>query len=193
MKKIAIILLLIISSLFALAQQDSIYVVETPIYLVYYSYTKQQPLHLEYKISCNNGKVARSADFWTDTRWKTSDGLDYLDNIWDKGHLAPAASFNCTKAMMKISFSYLNCALQHESLNRGVWAQLEGFERDLAKFYKVNVSVDVMFDSKCEVLPSGATVPRGFVKTISWEGKRIKFYFPNENTTGKSWSDFMIK
>lgn len=175
------------------AQHDSVYVVETPIYLVHYSYTKQQPLKLQYTVQCTHGGVERSGDFRVDERFATSDGYDYRDNVWDKGHLAPAASFNCTEEMLRATFSYLNCALQHESLNRGAWARLEKFERDLAKFYQVNVVVKLDFNEDCEVLETGATVPVGFWKQIEWDDKVELFYFPNEDTSGKDWYDFRVE
>jgi DNA/RNA endonuclease G (NUC1) len=175
-----------------LSAQDSIYIVETPIFSVQYNHTKQQPDRLEYRVQCTHGGVERSGDFWTDDRFETSDGYDYRDNVWDKGHLAPAVSFNCTKEMLKATFSYLNCALQHESLNRGAWARLEKFERNLAKFYEVNVIVEVLFEGDCEVLETGATVPSGFLKTIYWDDKMEMFYFPNEDTSGKDWFDFKV-
>ena len=189
--RILLVLFLLTQSLF-LQAQDSVYVVETPIYKVHYSFTKQQPLSLQYVINCPNGTIPRSGDFWVDPKFATSDGADYENNVWDKGHLAPAASFSCTKEELRLTFSYLNCALQHESLNRGVWAQLEAFERDLAFFYEVKVLIELDFSGKCQVLPTGATVPRGFYKTIYWDDHVAAFYFPNQNTVGKKWQDFVI-
>jgi endonuclease G len=61
---------------------------------------------------------------------KTSDGKDYEGNVWDKGHCAPAADFNCTRETLWQTFSYLNCILQHEKLNRGAWRLLEVRERE---------------------------------------------------------------
>lgn len=192
MKKYILSILLLLP-MFLLAQKDSVYVVETPIYLVYYSYTKQQPLRLEYEITCPNGTVERSGDFWTDPRFATSDGYDYRDNVWDKGHLAPAATFSCTEDMLRMTFSYLNCVLQHESLNRGAWARLERFERSLSYFYHVRVVVEVDFDKKCQVLETGATVPKGFYKTLYWGDMVARFYFPNEDPESRDWQDFRIE
>jgi DNA/RNA endonuclease G (NUC1) len=174
------------------AQSDSVYVVETPIYLVHYSVAKQQPVRLEYRIDCPAGDVERSGNFWTDARFITSDGYDYRDNVWDKGHLAPAATFSCTEEELKLTFSYLNCVLQHESLNRGVWSLLERFERSLAYFYDVHVIVTVEFDDSCEILETGATVPKGFYKTIYWADREQTFYFPNQRIVNANWHDFMI-
>jgi hypothetical protein len=40
-------------------------------------------------------------DFFTCDSVKTSDSKDYESNVWDKGHMAPAADFNCDKIMLK--------------------------------------------------------------------------------------------
>jgi DNA/RNA endonuclease G (NUC1) len=48
-------------------------------------------------------------------------------------YLAPAADFNCDLATLRKTFTYLNCALQYDELNRGVWRLLEEHERVLAK------------------------------------------------------------
>ena len=59
--------------------------------------------------------------------------------------------FNCfDKETLRETFNYLNCALQHESLNRGPWKELERFERDLSKvFEEVKVNV-IYFDNEPE-------------------------------------------
>ena len=97
------------------------------------------------------------------------------NNIWDKGHLAPAASFNCDKETLYKTFTYLNSALQHQGLNRGVWKELEGFERDLANFYEVKVKVEVYFSQ--EKVPGGATIPSGFRKNYNIWGQSIYLCF----------------
>ena len=148
---------------------------------------------VEYTIQCPNGDASRKGlDFWEPEGVHTSDDDDYSNNIWDKGHLAPAAAFNCSKEMLKKTFSYLNSSLQHESLNRGIWNRLEGFERNLANFYEVKVRIEVLFEGHCEVLPSGATIPSGFKKMIMWDGRVETFIFPNSDTKGTDWQDYHI-
>jgi len=122
----------------------------------------------------------------------TSDDADYVDNVWDKGHLAPAADFNCSEDMLKGTFTYLNCALQHEGLNRGPWKELERFERDLAKVYAfVTVEIKVHFEDNPKYwLKTGALVPVGFSKTIICDGEWFEFYFPNKDVAGHDWSEF---
>ena len=168
-------------------------IIQTEIFKVEYNEVLEQPMWVEYTVQCPNGDASRKGlDFWEPKGVHTSDDDDYSNNIWDKGHLAPAAAFNCSKEMLKKTFSYLNSSLQHESLNRGIWNRLEGFERNLANFYEVEVRIDVLFEGHCEVLPSGATIPSGFRKTIMWDGRKEVFLFPNSNTKGTDWKDYHI-
>lgn len=158
-----------------------------------YSEVLEQPLQVEYTVKCPNGQASRSGmDFYTDSNIHTSDNDDYSNNIWDKGHLAPAAAFSCDKETLKKTFSYLNSALQHQGLNRGQWNQLESFERDLANFYEVKVKIIVLFEGQLTVLKTGATVPSGFIKVIEFDNRKITFNFPNEDTKGTNWIDYIV-
>lgn len=165
--------------------------VSNSIFTVDYDESLEQPIKLSYTVECPMGGADRHGlNFWKVEGYHTSDNDDYKDNVWDKGHLAPAAAFNCTRDMVKATFSYLNCALQHQSLNRGPWKELEAVERNLAMFYTVDVEIEVIFDETCEVLPTGATVPKAFVKTITFDGKSYQYYFPNEDPKGADWYTF---
>ena len=159
--------------------RDSI-LIKTEAYEVVYSEKFEQPLRITYKVACYSGEISRSGmDFYTNDSIKTSDDLDYKDNVYDKGHLAPAADFNCDSSLMKLSFSYLNCALQHQTLNRGVWKSLESREREIFMEEDVTVIIQVIFSDSSKVLPTGATVPDGFYKTILTKTKKEVYYFPN--------------
>ena len=167
--------------------------VVSEVFVVRYSEDLQQPLELQYKVQCPTGTASRSGLSWTKPRYiKTSDNDDYKDNEWDRGHLAPAAAFACDRSTLKKTFTYLNCALQHEGLNRGPWKELEGFERDLGKLFKVAVVIKVDFAEEPERVPGGAAIPRGFYKTIFIKDHTWKFYFPNEDVAGHDWFDFII-
>lgn len=168
-------------------------VIETDIFTVGYSEELEQPLWVEYKVLCPNGQAERTGlDFYEDDNIHTSDDEDYAKNEWDKGHMAPASAFSCDREMLKKTFTYLNSALQHEGLNRGVWNRLEAFERDLGNFFDVEVRIDVIFDENSQVLPTGATIPSAFRKEITFDGKTAVFEFPNEKISGKRWIDFIV-
>ena len=167
--------------------------IKTDIYTVVYSEYYEQPLKLTYIVQCPTGDASRSGlDFYTNDSVKTSNVHDYRNNEWDRGHLAPAAAFNCDRETLKKTFSYLNCALQHEGLNRGPWKELERFERNLAKFFEVSVSIEVDFGNSPYRVPTGAAIPIGFRKTISFDNKVYQFYFPNKDVAGEDWFNFII-
>ena len=163
------------------------------LYSGIYSEVLEQPLEVRYTVKCPAGTASRTGmDFFTDPNIHTSDDDDYSNNVWDKGHLAPAAAFSCDKETLKKTFSYLNSALQHQGLNRGQWNQLESFERDLANFYTVHVTIKVLFEGNVQKLESGATVPSGFIKVLEFGGKKVTFKFPNVDTKGTDWINYLV-
>ena len=169
--------------------------IHTDLFDVVYSEKLEQPLWITYKVLCPMGTQSRSGlNFYKNDSIHTSNNEDYKDNIWDKGHLAPASAFNCDKETLKKTFTYLNCVLQHEGLNRGPWKELERFEVGLSKIFEsVIVEIKVCFEGELGVVSGGATIPSGFKKTIKFDNKEIIFYFPNVDVSGKDWGHFKIK
>ena len=195
MKRLIFLLLLLPTLLFGQKLRESVKV-KTQIYEVIYNEKLEQPTWIRYTVQCPEGTASRAGmDFYTNDSIKTSDAADYVNNVYDKGHLAPAADFNCTKELLHQTFSYLNCALQNQYLNRGVWRMLEEYERELAKTEQVTVTITLVFNKKSIKLPSGATVPNGFYKTIRLEKskKTIKYYFPNETPAKSKYTDYEIR
>jgi len=168
--------------------------IKTDIFDVVYSEELEQPLWISYKVLCPMGTQSRSGlNFYTNDSIQTSNNQDYKDNVWDRGHLAPAAAFNCDRETLKKTFTYLNCVLQHEGLNRGPWRELEEFERGLSKVYDdVWVEIIVKFEGELEKVLGGATIPSGFLKTIKFDNKEIMFYFPNIDVSGQDWGHFKV-
>ena len=194
MKKLLFVLLL--TPFLATAQLRDSVRIKTDIFEVIYSEKLESPRWVKYTVLCPNGTASRAGmDFYTNDSVKTSSNEDYVKNEWDKGHMAPAADFNCDKVMLYKTFSYLNCALQNQYLNRGVWRMLELQEREYAKKEPTTIIIDVVFSKTSYKLPTGATVPDGFFKIIYLEksGKTIKFYFPNVTPTKEKYTDYEIK
>jgi endonuclease G len=192
MKKILFLLLLPLLSFSQL--RDSVYV-KTDIYEVMYSETLEQPLWVKYQVACTGAGASRKGmDFYVDKTIHTSDAKDYVDNVYDKGHCAPAADFNCTREMLFKTFSYLNCTLQNEKLNRVHWRLLEDYERLLA-FVEgpVNVEIKIVFDKIPQRVPAGAAIPSGFYKIIKTKNKTLKFFFKNEPPTKPTFVEYQIK
>jgi len=198
MKKLILTLFLIPTVVFG-QLRDSVYI-KGPIFEGIYSEVLEQPLYISYFVKCTEVTESRKGmDFYKNDSVKTSDAKDYVKNVWDKGHMAPAADFACDYSDLKATFSYLNCALQHKKLNRGPWRILEDHERDLLAQYggKIWVEIIPVYDQECEVLPTGATVPRGFYKYIwQMEPKQMvleSYYFPNDvPKEGTTYRDYKL-
>ena len=129
-------------------------------------------------------------EFYTDKNIKTSDNEDYVNNEWDKGHIAPAASFNCDKEMLYSTFTYINSAMQQQSLNRGPWKALEIWEREQAKTTTVSVYVKLDYDKVPKRVPTNAAIPKGFYKELKVGNTKYCYYFPNITPTSKDLNTF---
>jgi len=173
--------------------RDSVYV-KTDMFELVYSEKLQQPKFIRYTVQCPNGIAPRKGmDFYVCDSILTSDDKDYANNPYDKGHLAPAADFNCTSEMLFKTFTYLNCSLQQENLNRTTWRLLEVRERDLSKTQKVVVEIRCVYSPKSIVLPTGATIPDAYYKTIKYGKTTEVYYFKNEKPLTTDYTKYKIK
>lgn len=195
MKKTYLIVFFLLFSLCQFGQSARIITVETAIFKIKYDENLEQPIEAAYQVKCTAVLYSRKGlRFYANDSIHTSDNADYKYNEWDKGHLVPVADFACEKEALKKTFSYINCALQHEGLNRGPWKSLEHFERKLAKIHNnVMVLVEVIFDKNPKRVKGGAAIPKGFKKTISYEDTIFTFMFPNKDVAGQNFWGFEIK
>lgn len=177
MKKLLLLLLFPISLFGQL--RDSVYF-NNNNFTVNYSETLEGPRSIRYTVLCPAGTASRSGmEFYTEKSIKTSDHKDYEANEWDKGHMAPAASFNCNRDMLFSTFTYVNSSLQQQSLNRGVWKKLEVRERELAAQGPVQVFIRVEYPANPRRVPTNAAIPVGYYKEIKVGNKRECYYFKN--------------
>jgi endonuclease G len=182
-KLLSLILSVVILSANAQTKLRDSVKVTNDVFSVIYSEKLEQPIWLKYRSTNRPTNVNRgSMDFYGEKLIKTSDNEDYKNNIYDKGHIAPAATFSDNMENLKQTFSYLNSALQDQYLNRGEWRLLEEQERKWDDLESLTVVVKVFFDKTSKKLPTGSTVPSYFQKHIYFEKqKKWKcFVFLNE-------------
>jgi len=169
--------------------------INNSVYSIVYSQDFEQPLEITYNVECNRNSKKyysrKGLNFYKPEGIHTSDDVDYYNNVWDKGHMAPAADFNCDLNSLKLTFSYVNCALQHKDLNRGQWKTLELYEKELAINNKVTIKIFVDFIGSTRST-TGAMIPVGFSKIIYLNGNIFKtYYFPNKKLEG-SYEKYLI-
>ena len=145
-------------------------------------------------------KETKLTKFVAPTGVITSDDGDYKQP-YDKGHLAPKQSFP-NNEYNDFLFSFLNCALMHRSLNRGIWKALENKERGISKSAVLKVKILVSF-GKNNVVDGGASVPDFFTKILDYRkfdenneviNVREVYTFPNDaSVKGKDIENYKVK
>lgn len=158
--------------LFFLHSQDTI-LVKNRVFEVLYSQNLEQPLWIKYQSTNRPNNFNRgSMDFYKEPNIKTSDSDDYFKNVYDKGHGAPAASFSDSIENLRQTFSYLNCILQNQYLNRGEWKMLEEQERKWDDIENLTVLVRIFFDTPIKRLPTNVAIPSHMQKHIFFESQK---------------------
>ena len=189
MKKILVLFGVLLISLTSFSQ-DTVRI-KNQVFEVLYSQKLEQPLWIKYQSTNRPTNVNRGTmDFYTEKGIKTSDGDDYLKNIYDKGHGAPAATFSDNMENLKQTFSYLNCIMQDQYLNRGEWRLLEEQERKWDDTENLTIIIKSFFDEPAKRVPTGAAVPSHLQKHIYFEKQKVwKCYvFLNQKPKFK-WSE----
>jgi DNA/RNA endonuclease G (NUC1) len=173
---------------------DSI-LVTTNIFEISYNEVFEQPNWVKYTVR----DIVKNADrdgmnFYTVDSIYTSDDNDYYSNRWDRGHMAPAGSFNDSYENLYSTFTYLNVALQYDDLNRGAWVDLEEQVREWADDYgDIDIEIYLEFNSNHIALETGAHVPTAFYKFVFFPDSSKKcFYFPNVSPE-KVWTEYEIE
>lgn len=157
--------------------------IKNNVFEVLYSQDLEQPLVIKYRSTNRSTNVNRGTmDFYKEPNVKTSDAEDYKANIYDKGHGAPAATFSDNMENLKQTFSYLNCIMQDQYLNRGEWRLLEEQERKWDDTENLSIIIKSFFDTPAKRVSTGAAVPSHLQKHIYFEkqGKWRCFVFLNQ-------------
>lgn len=158
-------------------------------YTLSYNETHEQPNWVKYmvtKTDLENEVAKRKNNFKEDTLIPTGSAQleDYKGSGYDRGHLAPAATFVDSQKEMDESFYMSNMSPQDPSFNRGVWKKIETYERQMA-IEKDTVYVicgGVLTDDLKTIGPNKVSVPTFFYKIIYTKDWVICFFLRNEKS-----------
>ena len=134
-------------------------------------------------------KIKRTGfSFSEDKRIKEGSAVDsdYKRSGYDRGHLVPARDMAFSKETLKESFLFSNISPQLPKFNRGKWAELESYVREMAKKHGlIYVITGPIFDETDEKIGANAvSVPSYFFKALlfytSSEVEAIGFIMPNQ-------------
>jgi endonuclease G len=114
---------------------------------------------------------------------------DYTHSGYDRGHLAPDASFDWSIESLEATYSLANIIPQVPIVNREVWARIEGYAREKAKeLGELNVVNVIKFNSTpTRIGDNKIAVPIGYYKILynQYMDYEECFYYGN-NTDSKN-------
>lgn len=135
-----------------------------------------------------NGPAKRKDNFHPDTSVTPACSATLADyaivgKTHDRGHMAPAGNNTQSDAIMSESFNLSNMVPQVANNNRGIWKQVETFERQWAAapgtdFYIISGGI---YDAGAQKIGSGLVIPTRLYKIIiEKNSNKIKAYLmPN--------------
>ena len=105
---------------------------------------------------------------------------DYGKSGFDRGHMAPAADFNFSRAALSETYRFTNICPQLPTLNRGEWAQIEHEVRNLAKDGEVHVLTFPDFKEATTNMMGRVRIPDGFYK-VAWGSFGVKIWYVRQD------------
>jgi len=170
-------------------------------FTVGYSDGRKDPLWVCYEVCTVANPVAhdRPSRFSVDLRTVALVSHDsYTNTGYDRGHMAPNATIDyCYGREAQLeTFLMSNVCPQTPKLNRGIWATLEGYEREWANEYgELWVITGPVFDTDIQKLPSGVEIPDAFYKIILREGNGspsvLAFVIPQDVQSGSNLAGYL--
>jgi endonuclease G len=159
-------------------------------YTLSYNETHEQANWVSYmvtKVELEDNVAKRKNNFKEDTSIITGSAqlIDYKGSGYDRGHLAPAATFVDSQKEMDESFYMSNMSPQHPSFNRGVWKKLEEYERKMA-MEKDTVYVicgPILTKGLKTIGPNEVSVPELYYKIIYYNDWMMCFILNNEKSS----------
>lgn len=195
------------------------YLIQLPEYAVSYNRDKGIPNWVSWHLNEEWMDIAdRQDDFRSypdlPNDWYAVTKSDYTNSGFDRGHNCPSADRTCTEMGNSSTFYMINMLPQAPSHNRGVWASMEGFSRELVEQGKEVYTIMGCYGEggegskgmKTTIDDGNITVPASiwkvFVVLDNGNNDLLRIYddtriiavdIPNNNTvsTGMDWHDYM--
>ena len=115
---------------------------------------------------------------------------DYSGSGYDRGHLAPDASFDWSQESLEATYSLANIIPQIKEVNRDMWVKVEQYARDKAvELGSVNILNVVKYSSKPKRIgQDDIAVSNGFYKVLYNDDESYKecYYYANEPNANSS-------
>ena len=164
-------------------------IIKHKAYTLSYNETCEQANWVSYmvtKVDLDNSVAERKNNFTEDKSVPTGSATleDYKGSGYDRGHLAPAATFVDSQEEMDESFFMSNMSPQEPSFNRGIWKKIEEYERDEAKQRDTVyvITGGILKGNLKTIGENKVCVPEYYYKIIYKDDFIVSFYIKNEKS-----------
>ena len=164
--------------------------IDKKVYKIYYNDKLKGALFVTYKLDgtlVNKTNIKKRPGFYSEKNIPVkyrSKSKDYKHSGYDRGHLAPDASFDYDKKALRKVYSMANIIPQAPTVNRRTWIKTEKLERKIAyKLGSANVVIGVEYPKNLKRIGKNKiAVPSAFYKRITNKSKNYDkcFYYKND-------------
>ncbi|MFW3399632.1 DNA/RNA non-specific endonuclease [Aliarcobacter butzleri] len=164
-------------------------IIDKQIFKICYSYKYKGALAVWYELDgnlINKNNIKNRPDFYSEKNipieYRTK-SQDYINSGFDRGHLAPDASFDYDSKTQIKTYTMANVVPQYPTLNRKTWIKAEKYERLIASKLKTITVINLIDYSKStqQIGNNKLSVPNTFYKIIFNDEKNFKKCFKYEN------------
>jgi len=197
MKKIILLLVLPLSTLFAISANDFItnekcdQIINKDFLTICYDYNLKAAIAVKYTLQ---GDLVNEVNIEKRPYFKTEKSIpkayraiysDYTHSGFDRGHIAPDAAFDWSQESLDATYSLANIMPQARKVNRYTWTKAERYARYVSvQRGSVNVVNVIKYPSfPVRIGDNGIAVPSGYYKVLySTDQTYIKcLYYANDN------------
>jgi endonuclease G len=172
-------------------------IIDKEFLVICYDYKMKEAKSVAYKLDgdlVNELNIKDRPSFYEeeaiDERYRAED-RDYVHSGYDRGHLAPDASFDWSKESLEATYSLANIIPQAPTVNRKMWVKVEQYARDKAvELGEIEVINVVKFSDEPEYIGKNRiAISMGYYKILINEQENYKecFYYSNDlNSSSKN-------
>ncbi len=165
-------------------------IIDKQVFTICYDYKIKGAKYVAYTLDgslVNKTNIKKRESFYTEKNLPKkyrSSTKDYEYSGYDRGHLAPDASFDYDEKVVRKTYTMANVVPMAPNINRKSWFKAEKLERKVAAgLGMVNILNGVVYSSNpMRIGRNKIAVPTGFWKIIYNDEKNYKkcFYYEND-------------
>ena len=171
-------------------------IIDKEFFKICYSYDYKVAKSVAYKLDgglVNETNIKERPNFYEEETLAPSQRAkysDYTNSGYDRGHLAPDASFDWSQESLDATYSLANIIPQVPEVNQDMWVKVEKHARDKAvELGSVNILNIVKYNTKPNRIgEDNIAVSIGFYKVLYSDDESYKecYYYANEQNANSS-------